>query len=85
MPQLMGMEVNNPIPVPEFLEIPCRRLREHGIGAAVLCENPLTDSRGCLFIPEAEQNTQRVHADIHRACLAVFRSGDVDALLRRIL
>ena len=81
----MRVEALNSVSLPKLFEVPCRRLRVHGISGAVLREYPLTDAGGRLFIPEPTEKADSVLADIDATRFAIFRRGDINALLWCVL
>ena len=85
VPELVGVEVWDAVPLPKFLEIPCRGLGVHGIREAVLSEYPLTDTGSGLILPEAAQDRQRFRSNVNGPCFPVFGGGRVNASLGGIL
>ena len=81
------MEIRNPVPFPEHMEVPGGGLREQGIGCADLGEYPFADAGACLFVSKLPQQRQRVRSGpiFHYTGFAVLRSSLIKALVRCVL
>ena len=79
MPQLVGMEILNIIPLFKFLEIAGWALRVHWISRIILGKHPFTNTLACLFSLQPPQKSDYLQANINRARLSVLRCVNIDA------
>ena len=71
--------------VTEFFKIPGWALRMDWVGLFVLRENPLTDTRCRLYLPEVTKHPQHLRVNVDCTGLPIFRKIGIYALRRSVL